>query len=225
MPSSTDQRPGDQSSVLQSVNVSRVQTVEHHGRAVETGIFKTPVTGPVAVEGVNLAGDVQADLSVHGGKDKAVYAYALEDYAWWADKLAHPMEPGSFGENLTTAGLDVSKALIGEHWRIGTVLLEVSQPRSPCFKLGIAMNDGRFPIAFKQADRPGAYLRIIEPGVLSTGDPIKVTDQPATSLSVAEVARISNRDREEAHRLLEVAALPEPFKEWAAHQIEKSRRR
>jgi MOSC domain-containing protein YiiM len=211
--------------VLQSVNVSGVQTVEHRGRAVETGIFKTSVAGSVAVEGVNLEGDLQADLSVHGGEDKAVYAYALEDYAWWAGKLARPLEPGSFGENLTTAGLDVSEALIGERWRIGTVLLEVSQPRSPCFKLGIAMNDGRFPIAFKQADRPGAYLSIIEPGVLSSGDLIEVTDRPATSLSVAEVARISNRDREEAHRLLEVAALPEPFKEWAAHQIEKRRRR
>lgn len=225
MPSSANQRQADQIGVLQSVNVSVVQTVEYRGRAVKTGIFKTPVTGRVAVEGVNLEGDVQADLSVHGGQDKAVYAYALEDYAWWADKLARPLEAGSFGENLSTAGLDVSGALIGERWRIGTVLLEVSQPRSPCFKLGIAMNDGRFPIAFKRADRPGAYLRIIEPGVLSSGDPIEVTDRPATGLSVAEVARISNRDREEAHRLMEVAALPEQFKDWAAHQIEKGRRR
>ncbi|GAF99179.1 unnamed protein product, partial [marine sediment metagenome] len=106
---------------------------------VQTGIFKTPVSGPVAVEGTSLEGDVQVDRRVHGGEHKAVYAYALEDYAWWANELGRPLEAGSFGENLTTSGLNVSGAMVGERWRIGTVLLEVSQPRSPCFKLGIAM--------------------------------------------------------------------------------------
>ena len=132
---------------LLSVNVGGVRSAEHHGQPIQTGIFKSSVEGPVAVRGVNLAGDQQADLENHGGEHKAVYAYAHEDATWWTEEIDREIDPGSFGENLTTVGVDVSDALVGEQWRIGTVVLEVSEPRIPCFKLGIAMGDGQFPPA------------------------------------------------------------------------------
>ena len=116
------------------------------------------------VEGVNLAGDDQADRRVHGGPDKAVYAYASEDAAWWAAELDREIPPGMFGENLTTEGVDVSGAVIGERWRIGTVELEVCQPRLPCAKLGTRFGDLKMVRRFGEASRPGAYLRIVTRG-------------------------------------------------------------
>src|SRR4051794_38845710 len=127
---------------LASVNVGtpvRLRTPK--GRQVRTAIWKDPVEGRVAVRGVNLDGDAQADLRVHGGPDKAVYAYAREDTAFWEDELGRELGPGAFGENLTTGGVDVTNALIGERWAIGTTVLEVCQPRFPCFKLGIRFDD------------------------------------------------------------------------------------
>jgi MOSC domain-containing protein YiiM len=167
---------------VESVNVGVPRTVEWQGRSVTSAIWKAPVDGPVRVAGVNLVGDDQADRRVHGGTDKAVYAYAIEDYEWWAGQGVAPVGPGTFGENLTTAGLDVSAARVGDRWRIGATLLEVAQPREPCFKLGIRMGDGHFPGRFEAARRPGAYLRIIEEGELVAGDPIDVA--PASSPAV-----------------------------------------
>ena len=166
------------SGLLVSVNVGRIEAVDHHDRTVTTGIFKRPVAGRVATDGVNLVGDDQADRSVHGGPDRALYAYAAEDLEWWADELGRPIAAGTMGENLTTADVDVTNAVIGERWRIGTVLLEVTAPRVPCFKLGIKMGDGRFPIRFAAAGRPGAYLRIIEHGELGAGDVVTVDRRP-----------------------------------------------
>ena len=131
---------------------------------VSTAIWKAPVEGRIAVRGVNLDGDDQADRSVHGGPDKAVYAYSIEDTRAWEAELGRELEPAAFGENLTTEGLDVSGAVLGERWRIGTTLLEVAQPRLPCFKLALRMNEPSFVKRFAQASRPGAYLRIIEEG-------------------------------------------------------------
>jgi len=118
-----------------SVNIGRPQPLVTGKRVVQSAIGKTPVEGPVAVRGVNLEGDDQADRSVHGGPDQAVYAYASEDIAYWSDVTGLDLGPGAFGENLTTAGIDVSGARIGERWRIGTVELRVTGPRIPCFKL------------------------------------------------------------------------------------------
>jgi MOSC domain-containing protein YiiM len=141
---------------------------------VSTAIWKTPVEGRVAAHGVNLAGDDQADRSVHGGSDKAIYAYASEEIQQWESELHRDLGPAPFGENLTTAGLDVSGALVGERWRIGTTLLEVVQPRLPCFKLGLRIGDPGFLKRFVRASRPGAYLRIVGEGELGAGDPIEV---------------------------------------------------
>src|SRR5262245_11346180 len=120
-----------------SVNVGQVESIQHRGRTVTTAIAKRPVSGRVATNGVNLVGDDQADRSVHGGPDRAVYAYATEDLEWWAAALGRPVGPGSMGENLSTRGVEVTGAVVGERWRAGTVTLEVAAPRVPCFKLGI----------------------------------------------------------------------------------------
>src|SRR5918995_7336371 len=159
---------------LLSVNVGRPRKVDSGRRTVLTAIWKTPVEGRVAVRGVNVEGDDQADRSVHGGPDKAVYAYAIEETREWEAELGRELGPGAFGENLTITGVDVSGALLGERWRVGTTLLEVVQPRLPCFKLGLRMGDPAFVRRFGRASRPGAYLRIVEEGELGTGDPVEV---------------------------------------------------
>jgi MOSC domain-containing protein YiiM len=160
--------------------VGRPRQLRWRGRLVTSAIWKEPVTGAVVIEGVNLAGDDQADRRVHGGPDKAVYAYSVEDYQWWALRTG-PLSPGTFGENLTTAGIDLTACHIGDRWHVGTAILEVAQPREPCFKLGIRMNDDQFPGAFASARRPGAYLRIIAAGAVAAGDQIEVApaEQPA----------------------------------------------
>jgi MOSC domain-containing protein YiiM len=172
-----------------SVNVGLPRTVTWRDHEVTSAIWKEPVAGPVRVEGVNLAGDDQADRRVHGGPDKAVYAYAVEDYAWWADTFGRPFPPGSFGENLTTAGLDLTGALIGDRWRVGTAVLEVAQPREPCFKLGIRMGDDQFPGRFEAAARPGAYLRIVEPGAIAAGDAVLVDPAATPAIAVGQLVR------------------------------------
>jgi MOSC domain-containing protein YiiM len=164
-------RPGGR---LISVNVGEPKRVDTGRRIVETAIWKDPVEGRVRVRGVNLDGDRQADLTVHGGPDKAVYAYAIEEVRLWEEELGRELGPGFFGENLTTEGVDVSGAVLGERWRIGTTLLEVVQPRLPCFKLALKMGDPTFVRRFGQASRPGAYLKIVEEGELGAGDAIEV---------------------------------------------------
>ncbi|HEY1855253.1 MAG TPA: MOSC domain-containing protein [Solirubrobacterales bacterium] len=156
------------------VQVGLPKAVDTGRRVVETAIWKQPVEGRVRVRGVNLDGDRQADLRVHGGPDKAVYAYAIEETRLWEEELERELGPGAFGENLTTEGVDVSGALLGERWQIGTTVLEVVQPRLPCFKLGLKMGDPLFVKRFGLASRPGAYLRIVEEGELGAGDAVAV---------------------------------------------------
>lgn len=209
--------------MVESVNVGAPVTVEWEGRQVSTAIWKRPVAGPVAVAGVNLAGDDQADRAVHGGTDKAVYAYAGEDLDWWTGQLGRPLAPGTFGENLTVRGLAVTGAVIGERWRVGTALLEVSQPRIPCYKLGIRMGDPAFPRRFAAAGRPGAYLRILSPGTLAAGDPIQVVHRPDHRLSVGEVAAAYHADHGQAARLLRAPELSVSWQHWARRQLNASR--
>jgi MOSC domain-containing protein YiiM len=203
-----------------AVNVGAVRTLEWRGTTVTTGIWKTPVAGPVDVRGVNVVGDDQADRAVHGGPDKAVYAYAAEDEAWWAAELGRDIGPGTFGENLTTSGIDVTNAVIGERWVVGDLELEVTQPRIPCFKLGIRMADPRFPVRFAAAARPGAYLRIVRPGRISAGDPIRVLDRPAHGVTVGLVERAYHADDTLIARLVDVPGMPESWTRWARHQLD-----
>ena len=173
--------------VVRSVNVGLPRQIEWRGQTVTTAIWKEPVAGPIRVEGVNLVGDDQADRRVHGGADKAIYAYATEDYAWWSAQVG-PLGPGTFGENLTTAHVDLTGAFVGDRWYVGTAVLEVSQPRTPCFKLGIRMGDDTFTRTFALAGRPGAYLRIIQPGQIEAGDQIRVVPAVRPSISVGALA-------------------------------------
>ena len=172
-----------------SVNVGTPRQISvRRGRPMMSAIVKEPVEGPVRVEGVNLAGDDQADRRVHGGPDKAVYAYAREDSDWWAAELGREIVDGMFGENLTTEGLDVSGAIIGERWQVGTAVLEVCQPRLPCSKLGLRFDDLKMVKRFGEASRPGAYLRIIGEGELQSGDEITVLSRPGHGITLANVA-------------------------------------
>ena len=173
---------------LISVNVGLPKVVDTRQRQVETAIWKHPVEGRVAVRGVNLNGDDQADRTVHGGPDKAVYSYAIEETRRWEEELGRPFGVGAWGENLTTEGVDVSGAVLGERWRIGTTLLEVVQPRLPCFKLALKMEDPTFVRRFAQASRPGAYLKIIEEGDIGAGDEIEVFGRPDHGVDVRLVA-------------------------------------
>jgi MOSC domain-containing protein YiiM len=210
---SAESEPGLTGELL-AVSVGGAQVVPSGTRAVSTAIWKTPVTGRVAVRGVNLAGDDQADRSVHGGPDKAVYAYASEDTAWWSQRLGRELGPGGFGENLTTRGLDLSSARIGDRWRVGSTLLEVRQTRIPCFKLGLRMGDPRFLKAFAEAGRPGAYLGILEEGDVGAGDRISVLFRPDHDITVALMSEALLHDRTLRPRLLEAPALPASWREW-----------
>lgn len=171
-----------------SVNVGRPRTVEWMHDEVSTAIFKTPVEGLVAVRGVNVVGDDQADRSVHGGAYKAVYAYAQEDYDWWRTELGTALVPGQFGENLTLSGIDLNATVIGETWRVGAdLLLQVTQPRFPCFKLGIRMGASDFPARFARARRFGAYFAILEEGEIQAGDRVEVMSRPASEWTIQRV--------------------------------------
>ncbi len=204
-----------QGSRLLSVNVGRPREFELEGKLKKSSIWKNPVERPVRARGVNLEGDDQADREVHGGPDKAVYSYSIEDIRWWERELRRPLELSAFGENLTTEGIDVSGAVIGERWEIGTALFEVSEPRAPCWKLGVKMEDPRFPKKFTKAQRPGAYLRIVREGVLAAGDSIRVMSRPEHGVRIQDVFRIYTLERKKAPLLVSVPELSEDWKEWA----------
>ncbi len=207
---------------LLSVNVGGVREFDFNGRPAVSAIWKAPVPGRVAARGVNLEGDDQADRGAHGGPDKAVYAYALEDGRWWEKELGRPLEYGEFGENLTTDGIDVNGALVGERWEVGSTVLEVSEPRVPCWRLGVRMEDKLFPRRFTEAGRPGTYLRIAVEGELGAGDEIRVIERPDHDLTIGDIFRIYTVARDQADRLLSVPQLSEAWRQWARARIERN---
>jgi MOSC domain-containing protein YiiM len=208
-----------------SVNVGRVREFDYNGRPAKSAIWKSPVAGRVAARGVNLEGDDQADRKAHGGPDKSVYAYAIEDLRWWEEKLGRSLQYGEFGENLTTEGVAVNDALVGERWAIGTAVFEVSEPRIPCWRLGVRMNDQLFPRRFTEALRPGTYLRIIVEGAVGAGDEIRIIERPAHDLTIRDIFRIYTRDREEVERLLAVPRISESWRKWAEDFLKKAQER
>ncbi len=201
-------RPTPGTGGAESLNVGAPRAVRVNDHTVLTAIWKSPVEGRVLLRGVNLRGDDQADRSVHGGPDKAVYAYGVEDTEWWKAELGASLGPGAFGENLTVRGLPVSEAVIGERWAVGSALLEVAQPRLPCFKLGLRMGDRGFPKRFASAGRPGAYLRVVREGDIGADDSIQVVSRPAHGVTSALVSRAILREPRHLDAALQAPELP-----------------
>jgi MOSC domain-containing protein YiiM len=171
-----------------SVNVGLPRDIPWRGGVVRTGIFKSPVPGPVPVRRFNLDGDAQADLTVHGGRDKAVYAYPAEHYPFWRSEMPDRVFPwGMFGENLTTEGVLESEVCIGDEYRVGTARLTVTQPRMPCFKLAVRFDDPRMVKRFMAALRPGLYFAVLDEGEVSPGDPIECVRRDPAGITVADL--------------------------------------
>jgi MOSC domain-containing protein YiiM len=186
-----------------SVNVAELRTLRVlDGRKVRTGLFKEPVEGPVFATESGLEGDAIGDRRVHGGAEKAVYAYSRNDVEWWAAELGRELEEGFFGQNLTLEGMDASAAVVGERWRVGEALFEVAGPRLPCFKLAARVGDRGFERRFGQAARPGAYLRVLEEGSLRAGDAVLVEDRPVHGVTTSLVSRAVLGEKELRPRAL-----------------------
>lgn len=166
---------------IHSIFVGGVREVAWGDRRVETGIFKEPIDHPIRVKRLNLVGDAQADLRVHGGEHKAVYSYTAEAYDEWRRELApHAVPYGIFGENLTIEGMNESQVFVGDHFAIGSVILEATQPRMPCYKLGIRFGDAGIIPRFMKSGRWGIYYRVVQEGLLAPRDPVKkVYEHPA----------------------------------------------
>ena len=201
-----------------SVNVGVPREVFWRGKPVTTGIFKDPVAGRVPIRALNLDGDRQADLRVHGGPDKAVYAYPSEFYDLWRDarpELAFPW--GQFGENLTTEGFRDEDVSVGDRFRVGTAELIVTQPRLPCFKLGIRMGRDDFVTDFLKRGLLGFYLAVAREGEVEAGDPIVALSRDPRGFRVTEIARLYARDRHDVEgleRAAELDVLPEGWRQY-----------
>jgi MOSC domain-containing protein YiiM len=205
--------------VVVSVNVGQPREVRWHDRTVITAIWKQHVSGRIRAADVNLDGDNQADRRVHGGPTKAIYAYSAQDYQWWADALGSPLEPGTFGENLTVADADLTTAMVGERWQVGTSILRVTEPRMPCFKLGMRMGDANFVDRFADAARPGAYLAIEHPGDIGAGDTITLLQRPEHGVSIGTVERAYHGHPDLLPTLANLEELPDSWRKWARRQL------
>ncbi len=205
--------------------VSMPKTVTFNGREVETSIFKTPVTGKVKLTTLNLAGDAQADLNVHGGPDKAVYTYPVEQYSWWQEQMPDvDFQYGKFGENLTTEGLLESEICIGDEFRVGTAVIKVSQPRLPCYKLGVKFGRNDVIKRFMQSGYSGIYFSVVEEGELMAGDGIEFLRGDGLGVKVQDVANLftgrQKRDPEIVKRALE-SQLADQMKMFIGIEIAK----
>jgi MOSC domain-containing protein YiiM len=172
---------------LLTIQVARPVPVQHMDREVRTGIFKRPVEGPVMVRTLNIDGDEQGDLTVHGGVDKAVYCYASEHYPAWQEELGREWPFGTFGENLTVSGLFEDQLHVGDVLEVGDAVLQVVQPRFPCYKLGIKIGDQRFVKRFQESGRSGFYCRVLQEGNIEPGQPIKLTQRDETQPTIADM--------------------------------------
>src|ERR1039457_116298 len=190
-----------------SVNTGRASDAEWAGRLKRTAIDKRPAAGPVRVGRLGVAGDEQVDKENHGGYEQAVYAYAREDLDWWVEQLGRELRDGLFGENITTAGLDVTGAAIGETWRLGTAVAQVTSPRIPCVTFASWLGEPRWVRRFARAGRPGAYLRVLSEGEVGPGDDIEILDRPAVTVTVGEAMRAFYGDTDLMRQLLAVDGL------------------
>jgi len=198
-----------------SVNVGLPRTVTWHGKTVETAIWKEPVAGRIALVGDNLVGDRQADLTVHGGRDKAVYGYPSEHYSWWRTQLpGKVLAWGAFGENLTVEGLLEDRVHIGDRFRIGGAELMVTQPRTPCFKLGIKLDRPEIVKEFLRSERSGFYFAVVRPGEIGAGDAIECAHADQHGMTVTDLVRLGVAKDADPATLRRAVALPGLAEAW-----------
>ncbi len=199
-----------------SVNVGLPREVIWKGMTVRTGIFKDPVDGPVKIRKLNLAGDQQADLTVHGGAEKAVYAYPAEHYEYWRKTLPEvPFSWGKFGENLTTEGLEEEMLCIGDRLRVGSAILMVTQPRMPCYKLALRFDRDDMIKRFLTSQRSGFYFSVIEEGEVQAGSKVEIMSRDPHRVAVVDIVRLYLRQAHNPdllHRAMNVSALPQNWK-------------
>lgn len=207
-----------------SVNVGLPREITWKGRIVSTGIFKEPVAGRVAVRRLNLDGDRQADLTVHGGPDKAVYVYPSEYYQYWREQFPDMDLPwGMFGENLTVQGIVDARVFIGDQFRVGSALLEVRQPRLPCYKLGIKFQRDDILKRFLKSELTGFYFAVREEGEVAAGDTISLVSREAHGVSVTDITRLNSiekRNQEKLRRAIAVRSLPEDWREYFSERLQ-----
>ena len=213
---------------LVSVNVGLPREVSWRGDCTTTGIFKKPIGGRVALRKLNLDGDRQADLSVHGGEYKAVYCYPLEHYDFWKRELpGRDLPMGAFGENFTTDGLLEDPVHLGDRFSIGSAELVVTQPRLPCYKLGIRFQSDDMVKRFFASRRTGFYFAVVREGDVGAGDEIKLISQDPNRVPVSEITRLyadkkyRNSDVASLRRALQVAALPEDWKDYFRERLQR----
>jgi MOSC domain-containing protein YiiM len=207
------------------VNVGLPREVTWQGKLVTTGIFKEPVNTPVMMRTLNLDGDGQADLTVHGGASKAVYAYPSEHYEYWRAELPGVDLPwGMFGENFTTEGLLEEAVYIGDKFRIGRTEVMVTEPRMPCYKLGIKFGRADIIKRFLASRRTGFYFGVVREGMVGTGDAVELIGREQQEISVADITRLyafEKNDLKSLRRAIEVEALPDNWKGYFQHQLDK----
>lgn len=209
-----------------SLNVGRPRLVAWEGRTVSTGIYKSPVAGRVMLRTLNLDGDRQADLSVHGGPNKAVYAYPSEHYDYWRNEMPGMELPwGMFGENFTVEGLDESSVNIGDRFRFGSAEVRVTQPRMPCNKLAIKFGRTDILKTFLASERTGFYFSVQREGEVEAGDEIELLDRDESNVTVADITRLfasDRRDIETLRRAVALEALPESWRDRFRQQLAKA---
>ena len=210
---------------LVSVNVGLPRTVQWRDQPVTTGIFKSPVEGPVALRKHNLDGDQQADLSVHGGPTKAVYVYPIQHYTYWREELPDvDLGWGHFGENFTVDGMEEDSIYIGDEFSVGTARVVVTEPRMPCFKLSVRFGRADMPKRFLQSQRSGFYFGVVEEGEVQAGDALELLSKHPDGLAVADVTRLYTTERGNIALLkkaISVTALPDSWSGYFEHQLER----
>jgi MOSC domain-containing protein YiiM len=212
-----------------SLNVGLPREVVWHGQQVTTGIFKLPVEGPVQLRKLNLDGDRQADLTVHGGEHKAVYCYPIEHYAYWKKKLPNvDLPPGSFGENFTTEGLLEDDVLIGDQFAVGTASIVVSQPRLPCYKLGVKFESDDIVKKFLASRRIGFYVAVLGEGQVQAGDELKRIARTSQGVSIADFLRLylakqwTRSDQTQIQSLFELSSVPNDWKHYFYERLQEA---
>jgi MOSC domain-containing protein YiiM len=211
---------------LLSVSVSAAKETSHRGKTVTTGIFKEPVDGRVSVRELGLAGDEQADLKVHGGPNRAVYVYSIENYAHWSRELGRDdFVHGQFGENFTVEGMPEDRIHVGDVFDVGSARLQVTQPRVPCFKLGIKMGDPGILKPFLRSGRVGFYLRVLRAGDVGAGDEIEAVEQGAERMTVSDICNLYYFDTanlDDCKRALRIDALSPGWREGFEERLRKA---